>query len=518
MRQIEKVGAPDEAETACSAGSLEGRALLTAAQMRAAEQEAIAAGTTGAALMERAGAETVAALLAHWPDLAAGPGRAAVLCGPGGNGGDGYVVARLLRARGWEVRLHALAPATQADAKAQAEGWARIGAIGDWADAAGAVAQADLVIDALFGTGLARPLGDEVAPVIAAMRGRRVLAVDLPSGLCSDSGRVIGTHCVEADLTVGFHAPKAGQVLDRGPAQCGALALRDIGLAEGDAVARITAAPQGLGKRAGHKYGHGHALVLAGGPGRGGAVRMAAQAALRIGAGLVTLGCPPAALQENAARLDAVMLRPLRDAGALQDMLGDARLNALCLGPGLGVDRAGDLVAAALSARRATLLDADALTAIAEQEELAGQLHDACLLTPHDGEFARLCPDLSDRLRGDATSGPAFSRIDAAAAAARRLGAVVLLKGPDTVIAAPDGRVAVNAGVYDRAAPWLATAGAGDVLSGICCGLMARGFAPYEAACAGAWLHVAAARRFGPGLIAEDLPATLPAVLRQLLS
>ncbi|MBB3710981.1 hydroxyethylthiazole kinase-like uncharacterized protein yjeF [Limimaricola variabilis] len=498
-----------------SVGSLDGAWLLSATEMRAAEARAIAAGTPGAVLMERAAASVVAAIDAQWPELQPGA-RICVLCGPGGNGGDGYAVARMLAARGMRVALHALAPASHPDAVGQATLWREMGEIGGWDGATNSAASADLVIDALFGIGLSRPLGAEIA-ALREVRAPRRLAIDLPSGLCSESGRVIGEACLDADFTVTFHAPKRGHVLAEGPARCGRLDLRDIGLdAVGGEIA-LTGVPADLAKRAGHKYGYGHALVLSGEVGRGGAARMAARAALRIGAGLVTLGCPAAALQENAARLDAIMLRPVRDEEALAGLLEDARLNALLLGPGLGTGaRERDLVAQALSAGRATVLDADALTLVANDDGLRGALHPGCLLTPHEGEFARLCTDLADRMTGPTTSGPAFSRLDAAREAAARLGCTLLLKGPDTVIAAPDGRARVNASVYDRAAPWLATAGAGDVLAGIAAGLMARGRDGFDAASTAAWLHSAAARRFGPGLIAEDLPEQLPGLLREL--
>jgi len=285
-------------------------------------------------------------------------------------------------------------------------------------------------------------------------------------------------------------------------------------------VCDLISPPSNLAKRSGHKYHHGHALILSGGVGRGGAARLAARGALRIGAGLVTVACPPSALIENAARLDAIMLRPLRgesEADALAALLEDTRINALCLGPGLGVERARELLPVALRAKRATVLDADALTAFADAPEgLFALLHARCLLTPHDGEFARLFPDIAAKLAAPASTGPAYSKVDATREAAARAGCTVLLKGPDTVIAAPSGRAAINAAAYDRAAPWLATAGAGDVLAGILTGLLARRLEPFGAAGTAAWLHVEAARSFGPGLIAEDLPEQLPAVLRSL--
>jgi hydroxyethylthiazole kinase-like uncharacterized protein yjeF len=257
----------------------------------------------------------------------------------------------------------------------------------------------------------------------------------------------------------------------------------------------------------GFKYTHGHALILSGGPGQGGAARLAARGALRIGAGLVTLGCPSPALAENAARLDSVMLCAVDDGAALARLLGDPRYNALCLGPGLGLVRARDLVPVALGAGRGVVVDADALSAhAADPAALFAHCTPATVLTPHGGEFARLFPDLASRL----------PKAEAAAAAAARAGAVVLYKGAETVIAAPDGRIAVLEARGERAAPWLATAGSGDVLAGFVAGLLARGFAPMAAAEAAVWLHVEAARRFGPGLIAEDIPEQIPAVFRAL--
>ncbi len=263
---------------------------------------------------------------------------------------------------------------------------------------------------------------------------------------------------------------------------------------------------------AAHKYSHGHALILAGGPGKGGAARLAARAALRVGAGLVTLAAPQAALAENAAQLTAVMLTALPDAYTLRGHLADSRITALCLGPGLGMARALDMVPAALWGKRPTLLDADALTAHeGDPSALFQALHPAVVLTPHLGEFRRLFPDLADHLESGT-----LTRIEATRHAADRSGATVLLKGAQTCIAHPSGEAALHSASGATAAPWLATAGSGDVLAGLITGLMARGLPPFEAACAGTWLHAAAARSFGPGLIAEDLPEELPKVFRAL--
>jgi len=481
---------------------------LTSAQMRAIEDGQISAGhVSGAALMERAGRAVVQAIAAQ----GRGPGRARVLCGPGNNGGDGFVIARLLQQAGWQVSAEFWGDAARlpADARRMHDLWAKVGPI----HPLGAGGRADLVVDALYGTGLSRPLPE---PVIAALKGvdaGAVVAVDIPSGLDADGGAILG-HVLRADLTVTFHRAKPGHIFGAGPALCGQLQVADIGLSRAplppDVLRAVAPRSQDVAKSQGHKYAHGHALVLAGA--QGGAARLAARAALRSGAGVVTLACPPEARADHAARLDAVMLRGWDDIDAL---LADARLSAVCIGPGFGLQEKA-LLAKALRmdprpaqglAPRVRVLDADALTLLARDAGLRADLDASCILTPHHGEFARLFPDLT-----------AESPPDAARKAAVRMGAVVLLKGPATVIAAPDGRAKVNVALGARAVPWLATAGAGDVLAGIIAGLAARGLAPFDAACTGAWLHTEAARLFGPGLIAEDLPEMLPAVFRNLLS
>nr|WP_277818378.1 NAD(P)H-hydrate dehydratase [Gemmobacter straminiformis] len=494
---------------------------MTSAQMRGIEAAAMASGrVTGLELMERAGRGVVEAILAHWPELGAGHGKAIVLCGPGNNGGDGYVIARLLRARGWEVALHALAPAATADAATMAQEWggpaAGFEAL-EWEALRGAA----VVVDAVFGTGLTRQVAPGVwgALAMAQEAGARLVAVDILSGLDADSGAVRaegGYLDHPAALTVTFQAAKLGHHLGAGGSLTGPLVVVDIGLdrelaALDGAVEAAEVSAERLKKVEGHKYSHGHALVLAGGVGRGGAARLAARAALRVGAGLVTLGCEAGAVAENAGRLDAVMLREVAGAEALAAVLQDARISALVAGPGLGLGaREAGLVAAALGGahRPAVVLDADALTLVAQDATLFALLHDRCVLTPHEGEFARLFPDLAPRLgRG---------KVEVLRGAAKRAGCVVLLKGADTVIAAADGRCVVHAALRERAAPWLATAGSGDVLAGIICGLVARGWSGFAAAEAAAFLHVEAAREFGPGLIAEDLPEMLPAVFRRL--
>ncbi len=270
----------------------------------------------------------------------------------------------------------------------------------------------------------------------------------------------------------------------------------------------------------GHKYLHGHALILSGGPGKGGAARLAARGALRIGAGLVTVGCPSAALTENAARLDAIMLAEVDGTEALSTELRARKIKAACIGPGFGTGtRLRGFVEVLLQegsdSRPTMVLDADALTEYRDAPEaLFAMLHPGCVLTPHEGEFGRLFPDILAKLQEPATRGPAYSKVDATREAARRAGCTVVLKGPDTVIADHIGACVINSAHYERAAPWLATAGSGDVLAGFITGLLARGSSPMQAAETAAWLHVECALKFGPGLIAEDLPEQLPAVFR----
>ncbi|PWE30470.1 bifunctional ADP-dependent NAD(P)H-hydrate dehydratase/NAD(P)H-hydrate epimerase [Maritimibacter sp. 55A14] len=540
--------------------------LLTAAQMRAIEEAAIGSGAvTGLELMERAGRSVVEAVFEEWPDLAKAPHRAVVLCGPGNNGGDGFVVARLLKAWGWEVEVFLYGDPAKLppDAKVNYERCLEMGEVdllsdGNLFDADGGLSRAALWVDALFGTGLTRPLsGPSLVHAVMCLNEvsslglGKVVACDVPSGLCADSGRklVPSDDCtsvqmsVNADFTVSFHSGKIGHRLAEGPRGCGKTVVKSIGLEggprprvgvkppPGGAVGGCPAVPPGdvvrlvegisvglLAKAAQtHKYAHGHALILVGGAGRTGAARLAARGALRIGAGLVTLGVPGSAQQEVASQITALMLRRVEDGAGLAGVLGDARINALCLGPGMGMERARELVPAALRTGRAVVLDADALTGFSEApEELFRLLHENCVITPHAGEFARLFPDIAEKLNATPTTGPACSKVDATREAAARAGCAVLFKGPDTVIAAPDGRCSINSAHYDRAAPWLATAGAGDVLAGFIAGLLARRMPPMQAAEAAAWLHVECARRFGPGLIAEDLPETLPGVLRDL--
>lgn len=461
-------------------------ALLTPEEMGRADAAAIAAGVPGARLMEAAGRAVARAAMSRFR-----PCRTLVLAGPGNNGGDGYVAARLLERAGWPVAVAALArPAGGSDAAAAAARWR--GPVLPFAPEA--AARAGLVIDAVFGAGLARPVEGLVAATLAAARGP-VLAVDVPSGLDGATGQVRG-FAPRAALTVTFFRLKPGHLLLPGRDLCGEVLLADIGLPAAvlDTVrpACWEAAP-GLWRLpepdpAAHKYSRGLVTVLAG-AGMTGAARLVAAGARRAGAGLVTLAAPDRA---TAAVLRAGDPGVIVSEAPLGDLLADPRRGTWVVGPGLAPDPA-TLAAfdAILAAGRQVVADAGLLAAAAGAP---GRLRGAAVLTPHAGEFARLFGP------------PGEDRLAAARAAAARCGAVVLLKGPDTVIAAPDGRAAIN-----RHAPgWLATGGTGDVLAGIVAALLAAGMPPFEASAAAAWLHGEAALRCGPGLLAEDLPGALP--------
>ena len=474
------------------------RPILTVAEMTAADAAAIAAGTPGIELMERAGqavADAVAQRFRAQPTL--------VLCGPGNNGGDGYVAARLLKVRGWPVEVRALGDPATDDAKAAAARW-----LGTTKPLDGALA-GHLVVDALFGAGLSRPL-DSVAAGVAtqlASRPETVVAVDVPSGVPGDTGKPLGA-AVCAGLTVTFHARKVGHVLEPGRGLCGDVVVADIGL--GDTPSRIVENGPDLWlprfpwpAASSHKHSRGRLIVVSGEALSTGAARLAARAGLRIGAGLVTLWSPTDAVAANAAHLEAVMLRAF-DTDLELEQAGD-QADAAVVGPAAGVTESTVLNVLALARTGAALvIDADGITVFRDdRDELFSVLDRDDVLTPHPGEFERLFPGL---LKGSA------HRLEAARKAAEKAGAVVLLKGPDTVIAAPDGRAAVNL----NGSPWLATAGSGDVLAGFIGGLISQGMESFEAACAGAWIHAEAAELHGPGLISEDLPGLAPAVLRRL--
>ena len=513
--------------------------LLTAAQMRAIEQAAIDSGeVTGLELMERAGRGVVGAIFEEWPELAQTSYRAVVLCGPGNNGGDGFVVARLLKDWGWEVEvfLYGDPEKLPPDAKVNCHRWLEMGGILPFSECfSDRWARQTVVIDALFGTGLARCVPDTIRDVLMATLNSKRVAVDFPSFVDSDTGNLWMEWPAEftaASITVSFHRMKLGHVIGTSPIVCGKVVVKDIGLGlilpktlpstdQSLVILNTFSLPYKTSLTrsiAENKYSHGHAFILSGPPGHGGAARLTARGALRIGAGLVTIGSPPEAIPEHAAQLNAIMLCSVDGSKGLAGVLEDERINALCLGPGLGRNAASrEMIEVALESGRKLVLDADALSIYKNNEsELFGLCHEDVVLTPHGGEFARLFPDIAEKLNAPQAKGPSYSKVDATREAAARAGCVVLFKGADTVIAAPDGRCSLNSAHYERAAPWLATAGAGDVLAGFIAGLLARGFRSMQAAETAAWLHVECALSFGPGLIAEDLPEELPAVFRAL--
>lgn len=496
--------------------------LVTSAMMREAEARIIAAGTAGLELMTRAGAEAARFAAGVTPP----GGRVLVLCGPGNNGGDGFVVARRLAEAGFRVDVACSAP--KADLTGDA---AR--AVAEWPGPVRRLEEADpstadLVVDALFGIGLGRDLDGVAADMVGRLTdsGCAVLSLDVPSGIDADTGIVRGA-AVQARWTATFACRKPGLLLGAGRRHAGEVVVADIGIS--DAVLADTGpdlfvnGPDLWGahlprpRADDHKYDRGHVISVSGGPWRTGAARLAARGALRAGAGLVTVVTSARALSINAAHLTAIMLRVCDEPDEFTDLLTDERFNALVLGPALGVgEGTRRWVEAALEADRATVLDADALTSFEGEPAALRALVAAgrdrpVVLTPHEGEFKRMFGPWEDE-----TEGLPFaqepSKLRRARGAACHMGSVVVLKGPDTVIAAPDGRAAINA----NGSPFLATAGTGDVLGGMIAGLLAQGMPGYEAACAAVWTHADAARRFGPGLIAEDLPEVLPAVWRDL--
>jgi hydroxyethylthiazole kinase-like uncharacterized protein yjeF len=489
--------------------------VLTTTEMERADRLTIAAGTPGFALMMSAGQAVAEAAMDMVED-----GPILVVAGRGNNGGDGFVAAAELAARGREVSVILLCErdSLQGDAASAAKGW-KYPVLPFNPQAIG---KPSLIVDALFGAGLNRPVKGEPHEMIEAVNanGAPVLAVDLPSGINGTSGAMMGV-AARATETVTFFRKKPAHLLLPGRVHCGRVRVADIGIAP-DVLEEIRPqtfenVPQSWQTRFpvpqidGHKYARGHVVVVSGDIASTGAARLAARGSLRAGAGLVTVASPVNALAVNASALTAVMVRAIDNVVQFAELLNDIRLNACVIGPGAGVSgRTRDLVHTALSAKRRLVLDADALTSFAEAPDrlfeaikVSGDLD--VVLTPHEGEFPRLFSDSSNKH-------PNRSKLERVRDAAERSGAVVLLKGPDTVVAAPDGRATIAA----NAPPWLATAGAGDVLAGIIAGMLAQGVPAFEAASIAVWMHGEGAREAGPGLIAEDLPEVLPAVFRRL--
>jgi ADP-dependent NAD(P)H-hydrate dehydratase / NAD(P)H-hydrate epimerase len=492
--------------------------ILTNDEMGEADRLTIAGGVPGLTLMENAGSAVAQAIAAR---QRAGS-RVVVLAGPGNNGGDGFVAARILAQHHYRVKILLVGnrEKLKGDAAAAAKRWSEPVAVA----APDGLAGADIIIDALFGAGLDRPVDGLAREMIEAVnnQGVPVIAVDLPSGINGTSGAVMGA-AIKAAQTVTFFRKKPGHLLMPGRAHCGAVSVAQIGIPEA-VLARI--GPRTCEntpdlwrekfprpRAEGHKYDRGHAVVVSGPSWSTGAARLAARGALRAGAGLVTIASPRDALAVNAAANLAIMVRPVDGAAELTRFLADARLNALAIGPGLGVgDATCELVLSALAGERAIVLDADAITSFAKDpQRLAAALKArhgrATMLTPHEGEFSRFFGALD----ADINAG---SKLEKARRAAAQTGAGgIVLKGADTVVAMPNGRASIAA----NAPAFLATAGAGDVLTGIVAGLLAQRMPAFEAASAAVWLHGEAAQAFGPGLIAEDLPEQLPGVYRALL-
>lgn len=480
--------------------------VISIAQMRAIDEAAAASGTPTFSLMENAGRAVADAITARFS-----PRPTAVVCGPGNNGGDGWAAARVLLQRGWPVWVETLVPveALTGDARAAASRWS-----GEVSPAGAKKFDARLFVDAMFGAGLSRPLEGEAARLAVqfAQAPEGVVAVDVPSGLHGDTAKPVGEACARATLTVTFVRKKLAHVLMPGRSYCGDVEVADIGASDAIVDAQhVTVrenAPSCWSAQfpwpavQTYKHRRGHVFVASGGHARSGAARLAARAALRIGAGLVTVLSPRDALAENAAHLSAVMLREASDGGALAEAAKDAQ--ALVIGPAFGLDETARTklrTVVGQKSRCPLVIDADAITLMAPMN--AGVLAANDVLTPHTGEFERAFPGVL---------GDCVTRVQAACTAAARAGCIVLLKGPDTVIAAPDGRAVVNA----SGTPFLATAGAGDVLAGLIAGLIGQGMAPFEAAAAGAWLHGRAGEAVGPGLIAEDISEILPSLLNAL--
>ncbi len=479
-------------------------ALLTPQQMGEADRLTIASGVAGIVLMEKAGRGVADTISRRWPRQ-----PLVVLCGPGNNGGDGFVVARVLAERGWPVRVALLGDVAglRGDAAEAAARWH--GAVEPLAPAA--LDGARLAVDGIFGAGLTRPVEGVAQAVIEALALRRlpVVAIDVPSGVDGASGQIRGI-APRAAATVTFFRKKPGHLLLPGRVHCGEIILVQIGISEAvlDRNEPDTAANDPQWWLAGfprpsfesHKYTRGHALVCGGGM-MTGAARLAARSAALTGAGLVTVAAPEAAFPIYAAALTGVIVHPVAGLDEFRALLADQRRNAVLIGPGAGVGaQTRDETLASLAAGKRAVLDADALTSFADDPgTLFSAIRSPCVMTPHEGEFARLFDAIG-------------SKPERARRAARQSGAVILLKGADTVIAAPDGRVAINA----NAPPELATAGSGDVLAGIVLGLLAQGMEPFAAAAAAVWMHGDAARRIGAGLVSEDLVETLAPVLRDL--
>jgi ADP-dependent NAD(P)H-hydrate dehydratase / NAD(P)H-hydrate epimerase len=477
--------------------------LLTVAQMADADRMTSDAGLSGEQLMERAGIAVAQEIRRRWT-----PRPVTLLCGPGNNGGDGFVAANFLAHHGWPVRIALLGSVEglHGDALTHARRWqAAIQPLN-----ADAVVGSELIVDAIFGAGLNRPLSGAVSDTLqAALRAKiPIVAVDVPSGVMGDSGEASGA--IPAKCTVTFARKKPAHLLLPGRDLCGEVIVADIGISDATIdsleIATWENSPflwrerMPLAGAAGNKYTRGHALLYGGYP-MTGAARMAARAAARIGCGLTTLAVPAVGFPIYAAALTSIMVQALQGDDDLQPLLSDRRYSAFAIGPGAGVSVATRRHALSmLATSKPVVLDADAISVFGERpQELFDAIAGPAVMTPHEGEFKRIF-----HIDGN--------KLQRARGAAQRSGAVIVLKGADTIIAAPDGRAAING----NAPPTLATAGSGDVLGGFILGLLAQGMDAFHAAAAAVWIHGACAAAFGPGLLAEDLPDLVPGVLRML--
>jgi len=478
--------------------------LLTPSEMARADALTIAGGKSEIELMGNAGAEVGRFIVSNYRRS-----PVTILCGPGNNGGDGFVIGCYLRDRGWPVRL-ALFGDRNKYAEAATFYLERWGAAEAYAS--DMIEDASLLVDALFGVGLDRPVSGSFVDIIrlANQMNLPIVSVDMPTGISGETGQVMG-EAICADHSVTFFQKKPGHLLMPGREFCGEVSLCQIGVSSDvlDQIKPSTAqnSPSNwtlpVQSSSGHKYNKGHCVVVSGPVGSTGAARMSAMAALRVGAGLVTINADKPAIREHGAHLDAIMLRE----GSLGALLTDKRYNSIVIGPGNGItEQTYHNVLTALGADRALLLDADALTIFESDPNTLFQAikssKSRVVLTPHGGEFAKLFPDLC----------VGEDKVKAVKAASERAGAVVLLKGADSVVASPEGRAVINA----NAPPWLATAGSGDVLAGVIGGLQAQGMEAFDAACAGVYVHGLAGSKFGgEGMIATDLPHFLPSALAE---
>ncbi|MEO9640873.1 MAG: NAD(P)H-hydrate dehydratase [Lentilitoribacter sp.] len=486
--------------------------LLTPEQMSKADALTIESGIAGIELMRRAGAFIFEVLHQHFPKVK----TVLVVAGVGNNGGDGFILAELLKRYGYDVAVTIIGDNTKI------AGDARL-AFDKMSKDIQPIKNPDfddyhLIVDGIFGAGLKREVKGDFADIIHAINASatQILAIDLPSGINGQTGKVSGC-AIKAQATATFFRYKPGHILFPGRELCGKVYLGQIGISEkvlNQISPRLNLNIPVLWqdhypilKATGHKYSRGHTLSVSAGLDKSGAARLMAKAALRMGAGLVTIACPSETLSAHAARTDAIMLSKMDNEHELSNILDDKRINAVCVGPGLDPnEQTRSITKIILNTDKSVVLDAGALTAFSDEPcalfDLIKARSSPTILTPHDGEFARLFPVLT--LSQD--------KVKRTKIASETSSATVVLKGPDTVIAKGSN----NAAITSNAPPWLATAGSGDVLCGIITALLAQGMPEFEAACAGVWFHGEAGAKAGPGLISSDLEIALKDVIQNI--